>query len=66
MVGPDSTSEHPYPAACVDDDGQDYLHDAAAAHALMRAIASHCGHNTDWLVLERADHLMRQWGFTDD
>lgn len=38
MVEPDSTSVGPYPAARVSDDGQDYLHDAACAHALMRAL----------------------------
>jgi hypothetical protein len=68
MTGPDSTSEGPYPAARVDDDGQDYLHDAAAAHALMRAVnhvdSPYQGltHQAQW-ILRRADELMAEWGF---
>lgn len=69
IVGPDSTSAHPYPAARVDDDdGQDYLHDAAAAHALIQAM--HDINTARSLpairVIRQADELMRQWGFTDD
>lgn len=76
MVGPDSTSEGPYPAARVSDDGQDYLHDAAAAHALMREIANlrevarKRGSSSGQLalnlldVMERnADKIMAEWGF---
>lgn len=44
--------------------GEDQIeHDAAAAHALMRAIESHCGRNTDYMVLARADEIMAGWGF---
>lgn len=76
MTGPDSTSEGPYPATRVDDDGQDYLHDAAAAHALMREIANmrdaahETGSSSGRLVLNlldtmerRVDELMAEWGF---
>lgn len=73
MVGPDSTSEGPYPAARVSDDGQDYLHDAAAAHALMQSIQNRMDRSMDNQdardkvklvgVLHYADELMREWGF---
>lgn len=78
MVGPDSTSEGPYPAARIDDDGQDYLHDAAAAHALMREIANlrevarKRGSSSGQLalnlldVMERsADERMAEWGYNE-
>jgi hypothetical protein len=77
MVGPDSTSEGPYPAARIDD-GQDYLHDAAAAHALMREIANlrevarKRGSSSGQLalnlldVMERsADERMAEWGYNE-
>lgn len=70
MVGPDSTSEGPYPAARIDDDGQDYLHDAAAAHALMWAMREMANippccdpYEVPAMITERADELMREWGF---
>jgi len=71
IVGPDSTSAHPYPAARVDDDGQDYLHDAAAAHALMQAMdtwAACLADNASYVefLTTCADELMYQWGFTDE
>lgn len=72
MVDPDSTCEHTYPAARVDDDGQDYLYDAAAAHALMQALDEwgEKPRTVDYVCVRwvrlRADELMRQWGFTDE
>ena len=75
MVGPDSTSEGPYPAARVSDDGHDYLHDAAAAHALMRAqdefwkqddLDGLDARDAVEMIGVRADELMRQWGFEQE
>ncbi|MDR3446659.1 nucleoside triphosphate pyrophosphohydrolase family protein [Dyella sp.] len=70
MVGPDSTSSSPYAAARQDDDGQDYLHDAAAAHALLQALDD-AGNGklgrsfTPYTVVIRADELMALWqGYT--
>lgn len=72
MVGPDSTSEGPYPAARIDDDGQDYLHDAAAAHALRRAARQYeqdfpfspaVAQDVIQWIEKRADELMAEWGF---
>ena len=74
MTGPDSTSSHPYPACA--DDGQYYLHDAAAAHALMQAIQNRMVRSMDNSderdkiklagVLHYADELMREWGYSDE
>lgn len=50
-------------------DGEDVDHDAAAAHALMQAIAEY---ESDYLVwrpcniLNRADEIMREWGFDSE
>ena len=67
MVAPDSTNAGPYPAARSDDDGQDYLHDAAAAHALKQAIDTLSSRGpfvepSDWVYAE-SERLLREWGF---
>ena len=61
MVAPDSTSANWYPSSR--DDGQSYLHDAAAAHALMQAISEQLGSDERGPLLDRADEIMSAWGF---
>ena len=67
MTGPDSTSSHPYPAC--KDDGQGYLHDAAAAHAMWQAIKkleeAHCYGYMDE-IRGYCDELMREWGYAEE
>lgn len=47
-------------------------HDAAAAHALLHAMEENDMDGWDYnanvvaIVRQRADELMREWGFTDD
>jgi hypothetical protein len=48
--------------AAVGDD-EDMSHDAACAHALMRAMVNYMNPLKRQAVLDRADELMREWGF---
>lgn len=53
----------------VDATDENLIHDAAAAHALLMAMAefNHAGHpqyqNPIYAAMCRADELMAQWGF---
>ena len=49
-----------YRAHCGSTD--DFIHDALAAHALLQAIGEQCN-DCAAVLKERADELMREWGF---